>query len=113
MKKSGLIFLIESARVLALKNKLTETSTLCRIQDLVEIGVIQRDDSEYFENAYRVILYHTLQAQVDNYLEKFSSDYYLAPGKLSHRSQEILKEAFKAISKLQEIVSGEFGELIL
>ncbi|MHC4516670.1 MAG: putative nucleotidyltransferase substrate binding domain-containing protein [Planctomycetota bacterium] len=113
MKKSGLIFLIESARVLALKNKLTETSTLCRIQDLVEIGVIHRDDSEYFENAYRVILYHTLQAQVDNYLDHFSSDYYLAPDKLSHRSQETLKEAFKAISKLQEIVSSEFGELIL
>jgi CBS domain-containing protein len=113
MKKSGLIFLIESARVLALKNKLTETSTLCRIQELVEIGVIQRDDSEYFENAYRVILYHTLQAQVDNYLDHFSSDYYLAPAKLSHRGQEILKEAFKAISKLQEIVASEFGELIL
>jgi CBS domain-containing protein len=113
MKKSGLIFLIESARVLALKHRLTETSTLCRIQDLVEIGVIHRDDSEYFENAYRVILYHTLQAQVDNYLEHDSSDYYLAPGKLSHRGQEILKEAFKAISKLQEIVASEFGELVL
>ncbi len=113
MKKSGLIFLIESARVLALKYKLAETSTLCRIQDLVEIGVIHRDDSEYFENAYRVILYHTLQAQVDNYLDHFASDYYLAPNKLSHRGQEILKEAFKAISKLQEIVSGEFGELVL
>ncbi len=113
MKKSGLIFLIESARVLALKNKLTETSTLCRIQNLVEIGIIQRDDSEYFENAYRVILYYTLQAQVDNYLDHFSSDYYLAPGKLSHRGQETLKEAFKAISKLQEIVGSEFGELII
>lgn len=113
MKKSGLIFLIESARILALKNRIRETSTLCRIQELVEIGVIQRDDSEYFENAYRVILYHTLKAQVDNYLEEFSSDYYLAPGKLSHRGQEILKEAFKAITKLQGIVGSEFGELIL
>ncbi len=113
MKKSGLIFLIESARILALKNKLAETSTLCRIQDLVEIGVIHRDDSEYFENAYRVILYHTLQAQADNYLNNFSNDYYLNPHNLSRRGQETLKEAFKAISKLQDIVGSEFGELIL
>ncbi len=113
MKKSGLIFLIESARVLALKNKIKATSTMSRIQALVDQGVIQKDDSEYFENAYRVILFHTLNAQVDNYLEKSSNDYFLTPSKLSHRGQEVLKEAFKAITKLQEIVGSEFGELIL
>lgn len=113
MKKSGLIFIIESARILALKNNIRKTSTLDRIQALVEKNIIHKDDSEYFENAYRIILYHTLHAQVDNYLEKSSSDYYLEPGKLSHRNQEMLKEAFKAISKLQEIVRSEFGELIL
>jgi CBS domain-containing protein len=113
MKRSGLIFLIESARVLALKHGIRETTTLCRIQSLVEKGVIQLDDSEYFENAYSVILYHTLNAQVDNYLEKSTNDYYLAPARLSHRNQEILKQAFKAISDLQEIVGSEFGELIL
>jgi CBS domain-containing protein len=113
MKKSGLIFISEAARVLALKNGILETSTLDRIQALVEKGVIHRDDSEYFENAYRVILYHTLKAQVDNYLTKGTDDYYLAPYELSHMSQEMLKEAFKAISKLQDIVASEFGELIL
>lgn len=113
MKRSGLIFLIEASRILALKHKVRDTSTLGRIQALVKKNVINRDDSEYFENAYRIILYHTLKAQVDNYLEKGTNDYYLAPGKLSQRNQEMLKEAFKAISKLQDIVGSEFGELIL
>ena len=92
MKKSGLIFIIEAARILALKNGIRKTSTLDRIQALVNRNIIHKDDSEYFENAYRVILYHTLNAQVDNYFEKSSSDYYLSPGKLSHRNREILKE---------------------
>ncbi len=113
MKRSGLIFLIESARILALKHGIRETQTLGRIQALVEKGVIQLDDSEYFDNAYRVILYHTLNAQVENYLEKSTNDYYLSPRKLSDRNQEILKEAFKAISDLQGLVGSEFGELIL
>ncbi|MEN8264549.1 MAG: putative nucleotidyltransferase substrate binding domain-containing protein [Nitrospirota bacterium] len=113
MKRSGLLFIIEAARILALKHGIRETSTLCRIQALVDKGVIQVDDSEYFDNAYRVILYHTLNAQVDNYLEKDTNDYYLTPRKLSDRNQEILKQAFKAISDLQEIVGSEFGELIL
>jgi CBS domain-containing protein len=113
MKKSGLIFIIEAARILALKNSIRETSTLDRIHALVEKNIIHKDDSEYFENAYRIILYHTLHAQVDNYLEKSSDDYYLTPGNLSKRNQEMLKEAFKAISKLKDIVGSEFGDLIL
>ncbi len=113
MKKSGLIFLIESARILALKHGIRETSTLARLQALVHKGVIHRDDSEYFENAYRVILHHTLMAQTDNFLHKGETDYYLNPYELSERSQEILKQAFKAISRLQELVGSDFGELIL
>jgi len=113
MKRSGLIFLIESARLLAMKHGIRETSTLRRLQALVEKGIVQSDDSEYFENAYRVILHHTLMAQADNYLQKGSVDYYLNPHELSDRSQEILKRAFKAISTLQDIVRSEFGELVL
>ena len=113
MKKSGLIFLIESARILALKHGIRETSTLSRLQALVQKNVIHSDDSEYFENAYRVILHHTLMAQTDNHLHKGAENYYLNPYELSERSQEILKQAFKAISRLQELVGSEFGELIL
>jgi CBS domain-containing protein len=113
MKRSGLIFTIEAARILAMKHGIRETSTLRRLQALVKKGVIHSDDSEYFENAYRVILYHTLHAQVENYLNKGANDYYLNPHALSHRNQDMLKEAFKAISRLQELVGSEFGELIL
>jgi CBS domain-containing protein len=113
MKKSGLIFVIEAARVLALRHGIRDTSTLGRIRALVEKGVLHEDDSEYFENAYRVILYQTLKAQVDNYLRQESHDYYLNPQDLSSRHQNQLKQAFKAISDLQDIVGAELGELIL
>ncbi len=113
MKRSGLIFLIESARVLALRHGIRDTSTMGRIQALVKKGVIHRDDSEYFENAYRIILYHTLNAQVQNFINNEALDYHLKPADLSERSREILKEAFKAVSRLQDIVGSEFGELII
>jgi CBS domain-containing protein len=113
MKRSALIFIIETARVLALKHGIKAASTLDRLSALVEKGVIHKDDSEYFENAYRIILYHTLKAQADNYLIKGSNDYYLNPHELSSRHQGLLKQAFRAISDLQDVVGSEFGELIL
>jgi CBS domain-containing protein len=113
MKRSGLIFIIESSRLLAVKNGIRETSTLERLRGLVNKGIINREDSEYFENAYRVILQHTLMAQVENYLTRGTDDYYLNPYELSERNRQMLKQAFKAISSFQEIVRSEFGELVL
>ena len=113
MKRSGLLFIIETARILALKHGIRETSTLARLQALVEKEIINKEDSEYFENAYRVILYHTLKAQTANYLTKKTANYYLDPNELSARDRDILKQAFKAIGNLQDIVGSEFGELIL
>jgi CBS domain-containing protein len=86
MKRSALLFIIETSRILALKHNIRETSTLGRIQALVKKKVIQKDESEYFENAYRVILYHTLNAQAENYITKSENNYYLSPRKLSHRN---------------------------
>ncbi len=113
MKRSALIFIIEAARVLALRHGIRETSTIGRLQALVKKGVIHRDDSEYFENAYRIILGHTLKAQIDTYRRTGETGYYLFPKDLSDRKREILKEALKALARLQELVGSEFGELIM
>ncbi|UCD35163.1 MAG: CBS domain-containing protein [Nitrospiraceae bacterium] len=113
MKRSGLIFIIEAARILALMHGVRDTSTLGRISALVNKGVIHRDDSEYFENAYRVILYHTLHAQVENFVARGVHDYHIKPSDLSGRNRVMLKQAFKAVARLQELVGSEFGELIL
>jgi CBS domain-containing protein len=113
MKRSGLIFMIEAARILAVKKGIRETSTMARLRALADKKAINKNDSEYFENAYRIILHHTLMAQVDNFRKKATNDYYLSPRELSARSQEMLKQSFKAISRLQELVGSEFGELIL
>lgn len=113
MKRSALIFLIEAARVLALKHGIRETSTIERLRALVVNKVIHGDDAEYFENAYRIILGHTLKAQIDTFLKTGESGYYLNPGDLSERNREILKRALRAVSRLQELVGTEFGEPIL
>jgi len=113
MKRSGLIFIIEMARILALKHGIRDTSTLRRLRALVAKGVINKDDSEYFENAYRVILYYTLRAQTENHLKRSVNNYYLNPKDLSPRNRERLKQAFKAIANLQDIVRSDFGELVL
>ena len=81
-------------------------------QGLAEAGVLNKDEAESFENAYRVVLQLALRAQIENYLNGRSPSYHLNPSDLSARGRESLKQSLKAVSSLQDAVAVEFGELI-
>jgi len=112
MKRSALIFIVEAARILAVKHGVRDTSTIARLKRLTEMEVLARDEAESFENAYRVVIQHALRAQIENYLSGRSPGYYLNPSDLSARGRESLKQSLKAVSRLQDAVAVEFGELI-
>jgi CBS domain-containing protein len=111
IKRSGLLFVVEAIRILALLHGIRETATLKRIAELVRGGFIDRDDGEYFEAAYLFLLHLALKVQADNIVNG-SQGTFIAPKKLSRRERENLKHAFKAVAALQDLVATEFGELV-
>ncbi len=113
IKRSGLIFVVEGVRILALLHGIRDTTTVKRIGRLVEGGHINSDDGEYFEGAYRFLLHFALNAQVEKAVEEGSIDTYLNPSHLSSREKEMLRHAYKAVASLQELIATEFGELVL
>ncbi len=113
IKRSGLIFLVEGIRILALLHGVKETSTIGRIKQLVEQGKLHRDDGMFFESAYQVLLHYVLKIQVERALKGEEIDTYIRPEDLTHYEQDMLRNAFRAISALQDIISSEFGELVI
>jgi CBS domain-containing protein len=111
IKRSGLLFVVEAIRILALLHGIRETATLKRITALVRDGFIHPDDGEYFEAAYLFLLRLALIAQVDHIVNG-SEGTFINPKKLSRRERESLKHAFKAVSALQDLVATEFGDLV-
>lgn len=112
IKRSGLIFMVEGIRILALLHGIRETATIKRIGRLVSGGFIHRDDGEYFEAAYLFLLHLALKVQTEKALQG-RTDTFINPKKLSRRDRETLHHAFKAITSLQSLVAAEFGELVL
>jgi signal-transduction protein with cAMP-binding, CBS, and nucleotidyltransferase domain len=112
IKRSGLIFIVETIRLLALAHNIRETSTLKRIAALVAGNFIHRDDGEYFEAAYLFLLHLALKVQTEN-MGQGRQHTFINPNKLSQRERETLRHAFKAVSALQDLAASEFGELIL
>ncbi|MGW8288095.1 MAG: putative nucleotidyltransferase substrate binding domain-containing protein [Desulfobulbales bacterium] len=113
VKKSGLIFVVESIRILALQHNIVETGTLKRIARLIEGGFIHPNDGEYFESAYQVLLHYALRSQISKVRRGEALDTYIDPRILSPQDKESLRHAFKAVSTLQDLVASEFGQLII
>ena len=113
IKKSGLIFMVEAVRILALQHRIRATSTLKRIEALVDEGFIHPDDGEYFEASYRLLLHFALSAQVDKHLAGKEINTYMDPDKLSPREKDVLRRAFKSTTMLKDFLASEFGELII
>jgi CBS domain-containing protein len=113
VKKSGLIFVVEAIRILALQRNIRETGTLKRIARLVEGGFIHANDGEYFESAYQVLLHYALKSQVSKASRGEKLDTYIDPKILSPRDKETLRHALKAVATLQELVAREFGQLVI
>lgn len=113
IKRSGLLFVIEGVRILALKHAIRHTSTLKRINALVAGGHIHADDGEYFEAAFHLLLHLSLKCQLQKTLHGLPPDTFLKPASLSAKEQESLRHAFKAVTLLQELVSSSFGALVL
>jgi CBS domain-containing protein len=111
IKRSGLLFVVEAIRILALLHGIRETATLKRIAALVRGNFIHRDDGEYFEAAYLFLLHLALKVQTGNIISGGQGT-FINPKKLSRRERENLRHAFKAVSALQDLVATEFGELV-
>ena len=113
IKRSGLIFVVEGVRILALRHGVRETSTLKRIGTLVGAGHLHPDDGEYFEGAFRFLLHFALDSQVEKAMEDEEIDSYVNPSLLSPRKRQMLRHAYKAVSMLQDLIASEFGELVI
>lgn len=113
IKRSGLIFVVEGVRILALMHGVRETGTLARISRLVADGHIHPEDGEYFEAAYRFLLHFALHAQLDKVARDETPSTWVDPSDLSQRERDVLRHAYKAVSSLQKLIASEFGELVL
>lgn len=113
VKRSGLIFVVEAVRILALMRGVRETQTVKRIARLVEGGFMHPDDGEYYEAAFKSLLHFAMGAEVEKALAGENPDTYIRPSELSPREKELLRHSFKAVNALQEAVASEFGELVI
>jgi len=111
--KSAMTPIVDFARIYALKNKIYETNTLERLEQLRIKQVLKQKEYEELETAYSFLLQMRFVRQVTAVVEKKGkADNYCNPKKLTRIEQKMLKEIFTRIEKFQSKLEFDFIGLV-
>ena len=108
LKHAGVLPLVETVRLLALREGIAETSTAARIDALHAGGIIGGDDRDFLLGGLRILADVLLKAQIRAFKKGEKVGYRIDPESLSKRRREQLIRALKAIRRLRGQVRSEF-----
>lgn len=107
--KAAMQPIVDLARIYALHNKIAETNTLERLQQIYQAKSLSWSEYHDLEQAYRFLLQLRFVRQITNIVdENKPPDNYVTPNKLSRIEQTMLKEIFKRIQTIQTKLEFEF-----
>ena len=107
--KSAMTPIVDFARIYALKNRIAETNTLERLEQLRIKQVLKQPQYEELEKAYSFLLQIRFVRQVTAIMdEKAKPDNYINPKKLTRIEQKMLKEIFTRVETFQTRLEVDF-----
>ena len=109
LKVHGLTPLVDAVRILALAQRIFETNTLDRISTLLSTGALSQGEADDLRDAFNVIMLTRIRHHVSLISRAEEPDNYINPEDLSIIQRTMLKEAFKAIDKLQRTLELHYG----
>ncbi len=112
LKITGTLPLVDGIRALALLHGVPETGTLARIAKLREQAVLDKDEADYLNGAFRHISHLLLRQQLADQRQGKAVSNYVHPATLTDREDDMLVDALKAIRDLRDRLRSDLsGEL--
>ena len=110
VKQGGSLYIVDCIRMFALEKGLQETTTLDRLNALVERKVFEVDTAEHIKAALEALNFLRLRNEIQQLETGKEPGHFLDPQQLSKSEQELLKESFHAVSKLQDATKRHFAK---
>jgi CBS domain-containing protein len=103
IKKGGIFALVHGIRTLALQYEIDETSTVERIKELNNKGVIDKNFATELIESFDTL--STLRLEVQT---KDMDGNYINPSTLNKNQRDLLKDSFKIVNKFKKFISFHF-----
>lgn len=112
LKIKGIAPFVDMGRLFSLEKGIQETSTIERMNALRDRHTIVKDYADEFEEAFEFLMLLRLRHQYEQIEDGKEPDNFVGPDKLSNLERRKVKEAFKLISKMQDIITERYRPLI-
>ncbi len=109
LKQGGLVYLVDCIRMFALEEELNALPTMERLTALVERNVFSAETAEHIRAAFEALSFLRLRNEIELVEQGEEPCHYLDPKALTRTEQDLLKEAFSAVGKLQDATKRHFA----
>jgi CBS domain-containing protein len=112
LKIKGLSPIVDVVRLFALEKGVRETSTLERISALKDRHTIVAANADELEYAFEFIMLLRIHNQLQQIEAGRPSDNFINPDKLSGLEKRMIKDAFRLVSKMQDLIIERYKPMI-
>ena len=108
LKKSALVHMISAIRLLAIGQHITSASTLARLDQLAEKGVISDEDAAVYRAGFETLSMFRIRENLKAVHAGHRPDNTVDPKALNRHETLLLKDALSAVTQLQKRISKIF-----
>jgi CBS domain-containing protein len=109
VKYGGCVYIVDCVRMFALERGIQAISTLERLQALVAENVFATETAEHIRAAFEALIFLRLRHEIGLLEAGQIPSHFLDPHSLSKTEQDLLRESFQAVSKLQDATKRHFS----
>lgn len=112
LKQAGSIFIVDCVRMFLLEQQIDATTTTERLDQLVKLKIFSQETGEHIKAAFEAFTFLRLRNEISLIDQGKFPTHYLDPYVLTKNEQDLLKEAFRVASKLQDSTKRHFSKLV-
>ncbi len=109
VKYGGSVYIVDCVRMFALEHNIRELSTFDRLEALVEKNVFAAETAEHIRAAFEALVFLRMRHEISLIEQNQPPTHFIDPFALSKSEQDLLKEAFQAVAKLQDATKRHFS----
>ena len=107
--KTATMPVTDFARIYAIQNKIRNTNSLERLNDLREKGIINKNTYEELVQVYSHLMHLRFKHHASQITNNSEADNFIDPNEFTRIEQQTLKNAFTQISSIQKKLSYDFS----
>jgi len=112
LKENGSIFIVDCTRLFMLERGFQAVTTTDRLDKILELGIFNKATVEHIKAAFEAFTFLRLRNEINMIDKGAKPSHFIDPNELPKQEAELLKEAFKVASKLQDSTKRYFSKII-